>query len=457
MTANHSASPHPYWLPQVEQLLQQDTIQPCIEAISRPVVTGIIRQVLADIRRSEHFKTQGGQNLDITGMIVSACENRKRDRQSRVLNATGIIVHTNLGRSPVDPQLWQQVTELNTGYCNLEMSLHDGKRGMRNGLLPTLIHHWTGAEDALIVNNNAAAVYLILTALASGKEVIVSRGEQVQIGGGFRIPDILAQSGCRLVEVGTTNITTAEDYLNAVTDDTALVLMVHQSNFSIQGFTEAPDIREVAKNLPQHVRLVVDQGSGLSDETYAEGETSLRQYLNQGVDLVCCSGDKIPGGPQAGIIAGKAELIRTLAKHPMMRAFRPGRIVLSLLEALLVEKLNRSPAGEGIAERLIRRLPELENWADELAERWAPYARKVMLETQVGGGSVPSETYAAYGLVLDLPGKPQSHLAALRQLPVPVIGYIRHQQLYLNLSTLLAHDREMFTAQLSDYLDGLSE
>ena len=243
--------------------------------------------------------------------------------------------------------LWDEVRDLNTGYNNLELDLATGKRGGRKGLIAPLLRCLTQAEDSLVVNNNAASLFLLLQEVAKGREVIVSRGEQIQIGGGFRIPDILALSGAKLVEVGTTNITTAKDYLDAITDQTALVLMVHRSNFAIRGFTESPDINEVARALPEQVVLAVDQGSGLTTEEFAPDETSVRQYIKAGADLVCYSGDKLLGGPQSGIISGRSDLIKRLEKHPMMRTFRPSRIVYSLLERLLIHKLNKSPNRRG--------------------------------------------------------------------------------------------------------------
>ncbi|WP_234418504.1 L-seryl-tRNA(Sec) selenium transferase [Dongshaea marina] len=444
-----------YRLPQVEQLLQHNILVPYIRILSRPVVTEIIRAQFAKIRQSPLFKEKGVDGIDVLQLLVKACEEQQLRRQTRVINATGIAVHTNLGRSPLCPELWDSVRHINTGYSNLELELSSGKRGGRNGLLSTLVNAWLGAEDCVLVNNNAASMYLILHALAAGKEVIVSRGEQIQIGGGFRIPDILALSGCKLVEVGTTNITTSDDYIDAITENTAMVLMVHQSNFSIQGFTESPDIQDVARRLPEHVQLVVDQGSGLSTEQYADSETSLARYLQMGADLVCFSGDKIIGGPQAGFIAGRSELTKILAKNPMMRAFRPGRIVLSLLEELLVRKLNQLDSGEGVAQHALNRAQQTRELADELAARWPGYAQATPMQMQVGGGSIPSETYDCFGLTLSLPGKAQQHLDALRALATPIIGYLQSERVLLNLATLLPEDMALFLSQLDSYFEAL--
>lgn len=444
-----------YRLPQVEQLLQLTLLAPFISQLSRPVVTDLIRAELASIRQSETFKTEGTQHIDVNQRIVQRCERLMLQRQHRVINATGIALHTNLGRSPLHQEVWDAISEVNTGYTNLEITLENGKRGGRNGLLPTLVRSWLGAENVLLVNNNAASVYLVLLELAKGKEVIVSRGEQIQIGGGFRIPDILALSGCKLVEVGTTNVTTADDYINAITDDTALVLMVHQSNFFIGGFTESPDIRDVKRRLPSHVNLVIDQGSGMSTESFAPDETQLATYLDMGADLVCFSGDKILGGPQAGLIAGRDDLIQRLGRNPMMRAFRCGRIILSLMEELLVRKLNQDTAGQGIAERTLAHLPRARQWCESLAQRWPHWVAFVALSTQVGGGTMPAQTYPGCGLVLNTPLKPQALLDHLRLGTPAIFGYLHNNQVVLNLTTVLEADQAAFVERLDAFFQQL--
>ena len=347
-------------LPQVEQLLQEPEFASYIRHLSRPIVTDAVRDVLSAIRRSgilapDSDKSPEQHNTEVQQRVYSDIHNRCRfllnKRHNKVINATGTVIHTNLGRSPIDPAIWDAVSAVNTGQCNLEIKLSDGKRGQRKGMVDQLLAKLTGAEDALVVNNNASSIYLMLNELAAGKEVIVSRGEQIQIGGGFRIPDILALSGARLVEVGTTNITTADDYLDAITENTAMVLMVHTSNFAVRGFTESPDIAEVARKLPEHVILAVDQGSGLTTETFAAEEVPVSSYIKAGADVVCFSGDKIIGGPQAGIVCGSKKYIGRLEKNPLMRALRPGRIIYSLLEELLVRKLNKAHEGMGLAEQ----------------------------------------------------------------------------------------------------------
>lgn len=446
-------------LPQVEQLLQDAVFSPYIRQLSRPLVTDLIRDALADIRSRDIFRA-ALQNPE-TGAadihealyqgIHTRCQSLLRQRHHKVINATGTVVHTNLGRSPIHPALWEAVSDVNTGQCNLEIKLSDGLRGQRKGLVDRLLTRLTGAEDALVVNNNAASIYLMLNELARGREVIVSRGEQIQIGGGFRIPDILALSGARLVEVGTTNITTADDYINAITDNTAMVLMVHCSNFAIRGFTQSPDIRELARRLPNHVVLAVDQGSGLTTERFAAEETPVASYLKSGAHLVCFSGDKILGGPQAGIVCGRQDLVKKLEKNPLMRAFRPSRIVYSLLEELLVRKLNRTPEGQGIAEQASCHPETIQAQAQRLATALAPHVRLVAAEMVVGGGTLPDEFFPSWALELlsDRPAK--QVLADLRAMPLPVIGVIRNNTVQLNMAAVLPQDMARLEHQLKDY------
>ena len=437
-------------LPQVEQLLQEPVLAPYIRQLSRPLVTDVVRRILSSIRQERSTSELSTEVLH--QRLIRGCQALLNQRHARVINATGTVVHTNLGRSPIDPALWDAVAAVNTGYCNLEIKLSDGKRGQRKGIVSQLLASLTGAEDGLVVNNNAASVYLLLNELARGKEVIVSRGEQIQIGGGFRIPDILALSGARLVEVGTTNITTADDYINAITDNTAMVLMVHCSNFVVRGFTESADIRDVARRLPESVVLAVDQGSGLSTEKFAANETPMSHYIRAGADLVCFSGDKILGGPQAGIICGRRELVQKLEKNPLMRAFRPGRIVYSLLEELLVRKLNRSPEGLGVAEKSVTGHEGIEQRARQLAAALGDYGRLVSAQMVVGGGTLPDEFFPSWSVELLVNKASEQVMSDLRAMSLPVIGVIRNDRVQLNMAAVLPQELSVLTDQLRSYL-----
>ena len=284
-----------------------------------------------------------------------------------MINATGVIVHTNLGRAPLAAAALDQVADVARGYSNLEYDLDAGGRGSRQTHVADLLRRLTGAEAALVVNNNAAAVMLALAALAEGREVIVSRGELIEIGDGFRIPDVLARSGAQLREVGTTNRTRAADYENAIGPETAVLLRVHQSNFRVVGFTEQPSVTELAQVAQSHkVVLVDDLGSGALVDV--GDEPTARASLAGGADLVCFSGDKLLGGPQAGIVVGRADLVERLRRHPLQRALRADKLTLAALEGTLRLALDRPE--EIPVLRMLREPPEsVRARAERLAER----------------------------------------------------------------------------------------
>jgi L-seryl-tRNA(Ser) seleniumtransferase len=344
-----------------------------------------------------------------------------------VLNATGVIVHTNLGRAPLADAAIEQVVMTARGYSNLELDLRDGTRGSRQDHVAALLRRLTGAEAALVVNNNAAAMLLALAALAEGREVIVSRGELIEIGDGFRIPDVLARSGARLVEVGTTNRTRASDYDRALTGDTALLLRVHQSNFRVVGFTELPRVEELAAVANRHgVPLLDDLGSGLLDEL--TGEPSVRESLAAGSDIVCFSGDKLLGGPQAGIVVGQGELIEKLRRHPLQRAVRADKLTLAALEGTLrvyLEAPERIP--------VVRMLGEPIDAVRARAERLAALVGGAVEETvaRVGGGALPLAELPSFACAVD-----ESLAAHLREGEPPVVGIVRDGKLLLDCRTL---------------------
>ena len=426
-------------IPQVEKLLEASCIRAWFPALSRPLVARIVSDVLAQVREGIRKGEAAPDQKGILDRIAEECRRRSRKRIRKVLNATGVILHTNLGRSPIPAPVWEASAGANTGYSNLEMELASGKRGGRSGIIPELLAAATGCEAAVVVNNNAAAVLLMLSALAPGRGVIVSRGEQVQIGGGFRIPEILALSGARLIEVGTTNITTLSDYTAAVTPETAMALVVHSSNFRVRGFTEKPDLAELARSLPPHVVLAVDQGSGALTEDIP-GETRVRSYLARGAHLVSFSADKLVGGPQAGIIVGKADLVRVLSSHPLMRAFRPGKTIYSLLEEHLVRRLEGSGRAHG--EWLLS-LPvkELERMGERiLAALPQGSARLVESRITTGGGSSPDESVPSLSIELLAGGRAGELLARLRDGEVPLIATIADDAVRLSLATLYGED-----------------
>jgi L-seryl-tRNA(Ser) seleniumtransferase len=350
----------------------------------------------------------------------------------RVLNATGVIVHTNLGRAPLAEEALAQVVEAARGYSNLELDLRDGVRGSRQDHVAPILRRLTGAEAAIVVNNNAAAMLLALAALAEDREVIVSRGELIEIGDGFRIPDVLARSGARLVEVGTTNRTRAADYEAAISPATALLLRVHQSNFRVVGFTEQPRLEELAAVARRHELPVLDDlGSGVLTSNpllKGESEPSARESLAAGADLVCFSGDKLLGGPQAGIVVGRAELVERLRRHPLHRAVRADKLTLAALEGTLRVYLD---APERIP--VLRMLEEDVEVVRARAERLASLVGASVEETvgRVGGGALPLAELPSFACAVE-----ELLAGLLRVGEPPVVGIVRDGRLLLDCRTL---------------------
>jgi L-seryl-tRNA(Ser) seleniumtransferase len=359
----------------------------------------------------------------------------------RVINGTGVVLHTNLGRAPLSKSAVDAVSEIAGAYSNLELDLAGGRRGSRGALLETLLVRLTGAEAALVVNNNAAAVLLMLTALCKGREVIVSRGQQVEIGGSFRMPDVMRLSGARMVEVGTTNRTRADDYAAAAGPRTAAVLRVHTSNFRVSGFTESASIQELAEVAHAHGLLLLDDlGSGALAPVRDEPDvaTSLRF-----ADVVTFSGDKLFGGPQAGLALGRPDLIAKMAKHPLARAVRADKMTLAALEATVLQRILGRAKEIPVERMLAVPLDELRRraafWMVKLADRDVP-ARLLQGESAPGGGSLPGHGLPTVLLVLD---GPASRLAAaLRQGEPPVLARIEADACCIDPRTVLRGDDE---------------
>jgi L-seryl-tRNA(Ser) seleniumtransferase len=341
-----------------------------------------------------------------------------------------VIVHTNLGRAPLAQSALERVTEISAGYSNLEYDLAEGGRGSRQDHVAPILRRLTGAEGALVVNNNAAAVLLALAALAEGREVLVSRGELIEIGDGFRIPDVLARSGARLREVGTTNRTRASDYERAIGPETALLLRVHQSNFRLVGFTEQPRLDELVRIGRAHGLPVVDDlGSGVLVQL--EDEPSARDALASGADLVCFSGDKLLGGPQAGIVVGRAELVERLRRHPLQRALRADKLTVAALEATLSLYLD--------PERAAREIPVLRMLGEPVAsvlaraERLAGLVGGEVEQTvgRVGGGALPLAELPSFACAVE-----QELAARLRETNPPVVAVLRDGRCLLDCRTI---------------------
>lgn len=409
-------------LPSVDELLRDERLA----AEPHDLVVAAARVVLD---RAREEIAAGREPAPLAEAVLAELGRVRSPSLRRVLNATGVLVHTNLGRAPLAASALQRVVEVGGGYSNLEYDLERGVRGSRQDHLATLLCRLTGAEAALVVNNNAAAVLLALAALAEGRDVVVSRGELVEIGDGFRIPDVLARSGARLVEVGTTNRTRAGDYERAIGPDTAVLLRVHQSNFRVVGFSEQPRLAELAQVARRHdLPLVDDLGSGalwpIGDEpTPAES-------LRAGADIVCFSGDKLLGGPQAGIVVGRAHLVERLRRHPLQRAMRADKLSLAALEGTLFLALDPATRDE---VPVLRMLHEPLEAVRARAERLAAVLGGEVEETvaRVGGGALPlTELPSAACAVEETLAEP------LRHGDPPVVALVRDGRTLLDCRTL---------------------
>jgi L-seryl-tRNA(Ser) seleniumtransferase len=401
---------------------------PSVDELARgsddPLAVDAARGVLARAREQIQAGTNPG---DLKERLQEELSAARAPRLRRVINATGVIVHTNLGRAPLAAAALEQVAEAAAGYSNLEYDLDAGGRGSRQAHVADLLRRLTSAEAALVVNNNAAAVLLALAALAEGREVIVSRGELIEIGDGFRIPDVLARSGAQLREVGTTNRTRAADYANAIGPDTAVLLRVHQSNFRVVGFTEQPSVTELAQVALSHKLVLVDDlGSGALVDV--GDEPTARASLAGGADLVCFSGDKLLGGPQAGIIVGRADLVERLRRHPLQRALRADKLTLAALEGTLRLALDRP---DDIP--VLRMLREPPQSVRARAERLAELVGGEVEETvaRAGGGALPLAELPSFACAVD-----EELAAPLRAADPPVIGVVRDGRLLLDCRTL---------------------
>ena len=396
-------------------------------AAPRPLLVAAVRSALE--RAREEIRA-GADPGDLVERVESELAAARGARLRRVINATGVIVHTNLGRAPLAHDALERVASVAAGYSNLEYDIGDGARGSRQDHVAPILRRLTGAEAALVVNNNAGAVLLALAALAEGREVLVSRGELIEIGDGFRIPDVLARSGARLREVGTTNRTRAADYDRAIGPETALLLRVHQSNFRVVGFTEQPRLEELVRIGRTHgIPVVDDLGSGVLVEL--EGEPSARDALSMGADLVCFSGDKLLGGPQAGIIVGRADLVEKLRRHPLQRALRADKLTLAALEGTLALYLD--------PERAAREIPVLRMLGEPLeavrgrAERLADLADGEVEPTvgRVGGGALPLAELPSFACAVE-----EELAMPLREGGPSIVGILRDGRLLLDCRTL---------------------
>ncbi|NIM97633.1 MAG: L-seryl-tRNA(Sec) selenium transferase [candidate division Zixibacteria bacterium] len=450
-------------IPSVEKILQFPELQSEIDEFSHPLVAATVKQVVEMIREEIKKGKDSISAADILQKVKDIIAKETSPALKAVVNATGVILHTNLGRAPLDEGTLSFIRNISSSYNNLEFDLKEGKRSKRGIFLEKLLCALTSAEAALAVNNNAGAVLLILTALAKGKEVIVSRGELVQIGGGFRIPEILALSGATLKEVGTTNQTSISDYENAITPETALLLKVHQSNFKMIGFAERPSIGELAKLGKKHKLCVVeDLGSGVllrTEDFELAHEPTAFEALSAGADLVCFSGDKLLGAPQAGIILGRKKYIEILKTHPLHRALRLDKMFLAGLERVLLyylkgEATTKIPAWQMISAPL----DSLQARAQKIREELGKSNIEVTIQesqSTVGGGSLPGETLPTIVLSVSSVHRPidlsaDQQARHFREESPPIIGRIENDKFVLDLRTVFPHQDEILVSAIKN-------
>lgn len=443
-------------LPSVEQLLQTPRVADLVTCYGRPLTLDALRLSLDETRAAVRT---GSSSLpsrdDLTSRADAILAAWTRPTLQPVINATGVILHTNLGRAPLSRAATDAMTSAALGYSNLEFDLATGKRGSRTIHAEALLQKLTGAEAALVVNNNAGAVLLVLSALAKGKRVVISRSQLVEIGGSFRVPDVMKQSGAKLAEVGATNKVHLRDYREALADGAAMVLRAHRSNFKIVGFTEEPELEKIV-NLAHEfeVPFVDDLGSGtlLPTEKYGLGhEPTVGESLAAGADIVCFSGDKLLGGPQAGIIVGKKELLDKIKKHPLARAVRADKLCLAALNATLLhyirdEATREIPVWQMISMKQDAAKVRAEAWKESLGQ-----GEVIASESTVGGGSLPDESMSTFVLALSVKN-PDKFLKRLRAKNPPIIARTENDLLLFDPRTVLPEQDHLLLSALYSLL-----
>ncbi|HEY8286891.1 MAG TPA: L-seryl-tRNA(Sec) selenium transferase [Chloroflexota bacterium] len=454
-------------LPAVETVLRETVIEEAVAVFGRGALTTVVREHL-DALRGRALPGSDVTPTAIAQAVVREAERRFALSPEPVINATGVIIHTNLGRAPLSEAAIHAITQVASGYSALEYDVERGARGSRNDLLSPLLSQLTGAEDGVVVNNGAAAVQLVLAALAGGREVIVSRGQAVEIGGGFRIPAILAQSGAKLIEVGTTNRTRLSDYAEAISPRTAAILHVHPSNFRVSGFTESTSLSDLSALGKQHgIAVINDAGSGCLLDLTPYGlapEPLVQDSVSVGIDLVCFSGDKLLGGPQCGIIVGGFDFIAKIRRHSLLRAMRVDKITIAALHATLLHYLRGEALKRIPIWRMIAASPDSLNFR---ARAWmeavkAPDAVRFSLErglSTIGGGSTPGETLPTSVLAVRTlttgRGWAAKLAAELRRTAPAVLGRVDDGALILDPRTVLPTQDPLVTRALQEALEHL--
>ena len=451
-------------LPSVDNILKSPDAADIISRYGHTITVEAIRFFFDDFRRKYNPDTPIPTHTQVLAGASKILNGWLRPTLQPVINASGVILHTNLGRAPLSVESLEAIQEVSIGYCTLEYDLAAGKRGSRSTHAENLLTRLTGAESALVVNNNAAAVLLTLSALAARRQVVISRSQLVEIGGGFRIPDVMRQSGARLVEVGTTNRVHLDDYEKALQEPTALLLRAHHSNFRIIGFTTEPELSELVKLANRYnIPVMDDLGSGTLIDTRHYGlshEPMVQESIAAGAKIICFSGDKLLGGPQAGIIIGDKEYLAKIKKHPLARAVRADKLCLAALSATLLHYLK------GEAESKIpiwRMISQNQKQIQKRAERWISVIGAgtiINSFSTIGGGSLPEEQIPTSVLCLDIQ-QPDKFMARLRELNPPVIARIESDKVIFDPRTVLPEQEDallvLLRLALNDFMNAFEK
>jgi L-seryl-tRNA(Ser) seleniumtransferase len=443
-------------LPAVEEVLQNQTIAASVGRLPRPFCVLIVREEI-DLTRQKLIEIAKPITREsLIGAIRKRLSSESRRQIIRVINATGILIHTNLGRAPLSENQLNSLKEILTGYSNLEFDLQTGERGSRGESCERYLALLAESESATVVNNCAAALFLMLNTFAARKTVIISRGELVQIGGGFRVPDILRKSGARLVEVGTSNMTSLSDYAAAIDDSTGLMLKVHKSNFAVSGFTEEVSVKELADlGAGRGVKVVHDLGNGLVvpvGDILGYQEATVQQSVRDGAVLTCFSGDKLLGGSQAGVIVGSAESIKALKKNPLFRTVRADKIVFALLEQSCTAYLDNRWKSDIPLWRLITTpLDQLRSRAESIISNIGKPDGVTCVDSEafMGGGSLPDHPLPSIAIRFDSRRNPRKLIRAFRELTPPVIGRISDDAFFLDLKAVDPSEDQFLTSAIA--------
>jgi L-seryl-tRNA(Ser) seleniumtransferase len=446
-------------IPSVDHLIKAESIANSIAVYGRPLTVQAIRAVLAGVRTNYTSGSSVPNEDDLVDRVAQQLTKWTAPTLVPVINTTGVILHTNLGRAPLSKSALESIQKSALNYNSLEYQLEKGRRGSRSVHAESYLKQLTGAEGALVVNNNASAVLLILSALARRRKVLIARSQLVEIGGGFRIPDVMVQSGAKLFEIGTTNRVHLHDYESALEEESIkLVMRAHRSNFQILGFTSEPTLAEIV-DVSHHagIPVVDDLGSGSLLETSNFGlghEPMVQESLSAGVDLVCFSGDKLLGGPQAGIILGKSGLINKLKKHPLARAIRPDKLCLAALSATLLHYLRSEaeteiPIWQMISEPLDKIKSRASLWIETIGQ-----GELIEGSSTVGGGSLPGETLPTWLVAINL-RHPDKFLSLLRRSQPPIIARLEDDQVVLDPRTVLPDQEDQLLSDLHNIVNNL--